>query len=923
MLESWSASWKSVRIKKLQGSYSWSRDAMSPLKYWLKTLPWLVDGTAAGRPLSDRWLISTALLRGQRDRFRHLNPLSTDLARRLETEPGLKDVLNELGLNVYPEEDDRTGPELLEALAVAWNANRIPSGRFDMFLGQVRDAWRHLDMDKGLPERFLARTGRRTFSVRERNGLADVYLPDHGDRTRSLREHKKYILEMHSSDAHRAAKVLLDETNIRQASALEERFLVDGMHRADMIDGVQPLDETRYASWLPTTLLTIAAHGGEHPAGAETKAWREAAERLRRAHVLECETITVQLVDDHVVASSDPTVQWLPDEALAIRREKALDYESFAPAAQAMLGRQNLLKDLRLVLGALGGQESPTREQVEAAMDRAEIDPSDFADVRHRWAGNVSLLVDRIRPVLALFGIPDEGLDVAATDAEHLTEWLSSNLQQWPAHEILSAARRSRDDHAMGMAAWRVLGDVARLPAWNAVLAKLGDRYSAVENRDVEEQTATHIEAVTPLLRGFSRHVAIEAGNPDLFSRIEAVSRSIKGGSGWSTQWWEVPFGAVIDALRAGYAGIPGIACHLDVLEGVRTVDDLRTAFQARGMESGPDPYDVYDGNRRKLSNMFLDVHDLYRAWMGPQASDPIPSEPPESQSGLDSTAYLRLWSDPELLDRALCLIGNASFISACDGCASLDDVRKRLDLDPGIIHERRLDRLEGRREAERRQRTFDVAGFPFEVGASSYSDLLEHLNDLTAPEGPRVDRDEFTPLAEASRGSRSLDGGRVKKGGISSNRPPPEVRDLVGVVGEIQAYRFLRAKFGKDVVTRDAWVSEIRLKVLPPVTGESENTSDAHGFDFQFRYHCKRWHVEVKATTGDDPQFELGISEIEAANRLARTRGGLWRILRIRNALSNKPEFDWLPNPFEGDFRKHFRLHGGGMMMSYVRKKP
>ena len=98
---------------------------------------------------------------------------------------------------------------------------------------------------------------------------------------------------------------------------------------------------------------------------------------------------------------------------------------------------------------------------------------------------------------------------------------------------------------------------------------------------------------------------------------------------------------------------------------------------------------------------------------------------------------------------------------------------------------------------------------------------------------------------------------------------------------------------------------------------------SDAHGFDFQFRYHRKRWHVEVKATTGDDPQFELGISEIETANRLARTRGGLWRILRIRNALSNKPEFDWLPNPFEGDFRKHFRLHGGGMIMSYARKKP
>ena len=920
LLESWPASWKSARIKKLEGGYSWSRDIMSPLKYWLTTLPWFVDGSVVDRPLSDRWLVSTVLLRGQRDRFQHLNPLSMELARRLETVPELKVVLNQLGLNIYPVEDDRTGPELLEALAVAWDANRIPSGRFDMFLGQVRDAWRHLDMDRGLPERFLARTGRRMFSVLKRGGLADVYLPDHGDRTRSLREHGKHILEMHSSDASRMVQAFLDKTNIRQASTLEERFLIDGMRWMGMIDGVQPLDQTRYASWLPTTLLTVAAHGGEHPAGATTKAWREAVERLRRAHVLECEDITVQLVDDHVVASSEPTAQWLPDEVLAIRREKALDYESFAPAAQAMLDRQNLLKDLRLVLGALTGYESPTQEQVEAAMERAEIDASAFADVRDRWAGNISLLVDRIRPVLALFEIPDGGLGESATEIGHLTEWLSSNLQQWPAHEILSAARRSRDDHAMGMAAWRVLGDVARLPAWNAALAKLGDRYAPVENRDVGEQTATQIEAVTPLLRGFSRHVAIETGKPDLFHQIEEVSKSIKGADEWSTQWWEVPFGAVIDALRVGYAGVPGIVSHLDVFEGVRTVGDLRTAFQARGMESESDPYEIYSINRNKLSEIFFQVHDFYRAWKGSQAPDRIPSEPP---TNLDPTAYLRLWSDPELLDRTLCIIGDATFINACDGCASLEDVRERLELDPRIIQERRRERLQGRREAERRQRTFDVAGFSFEIGASSYSDLLEHLNDLTVPEGPRVNRDELTPLDEAHQGSRPPVRDPAEKGKISSNRPSPELRDLVGVVGEIQAYRFLRAQFGKDIVTRDAWVSETRLKILPPVTGEPENTSDAHGFDFQFRYHGKKWHIEAKATMGDDPQFELGISEIEAANRLARTRGGRWRILRIRNALSNRPEFDWLPNPFEGDFRKHFRLHRGGMMMSYARKKP
>ena len=106
-------------------------------------------------------------------------------------------------------------------------------------------------------------------------------------------------------------------------------------------------------------------------------------------------------------------------------------------------------------------------------------------------------------------------------------------------------------------------------------------------------------------------------------------------------------------------------------------------------------------------------------------------------------------------------------------------------------------------------------------------------------------------------------------------------------------------------------------------MAGEPNNTSDSLGFDFRFSSRGRRWHVEVKSTTGDDPQFDLGISEIEAATRLARRRGGRWGILRVLNALSAQPEFDWLPNPFQEGFKDRFRLQGGGMRVSYARRKP
>ena len=278
-------------------------------------------------------------------------------------------------------------------------------------------------------------------------------------------------------------------------------------------------------------------------------------------------------------------------------------------------------------------------------------------------------------------------------------------------------------------------------------------------------------------------------------------------------------------------------------------------------------------------------------------------------------------WSDAELLDGVISIIDDSDLVDVCDGCVSLHEVRQRLGLTSEEIDTRRLMRRQREQEAERKRRTFDVAGAPFEVGMTTYRALFRRLDGLSDPKGPRASRDEFTPLAIPGRRGGGTGGTRGRNTRTSHLRPSDELRDLAGVVGEIQAYRFLRAEFGSDAVTRDAWVSEIRLRVLPPVEGEPDDASDSHGFDFRFTRRRRKWHVEVKATTGDDTQFELGISEIKAANRFARAGAGRWRILRVRNVLSDRPEFDWLPNPFEVGFREHFHLHRGGMMVSYSRK--
>ena len=920
-MRGWPEGWEKASIRKVSGdSRTWS--ITSPLKYWLSTIPWLSDGEAAGeRPLCDRWYVPISLLRGQRERFRHLRPLTLDLSRRLESDLELLETFVRLGLNVYPTDSERIGPELLDALAGAWREKRVLPGWFDIFLGQLRHAWQHLDEDKGLPSAFLVRTARRRFEVLDGNSLGDVYLPDETIKGRSLREEDKPVLEMEVRDARRLANILVDTAAVRLASKLAERDLIDGVEWTGDSDAVRGLEETRYR-WLPTPLLAILAHGGPNPTGDTTKGWKDAFDRLLGTRVVECQSIEVALVDGaETIAKSEPPARWIVGDVLAVTPEIGDSYEALASAAQAMLDRQDLLKDLRLVLGALDGVDAPSRDELERALERAEIDAQTFSDIRSRWAGNMGLIASRIRPVVVLLGIGGEEFEVAVEDMDRLTNWLTDNVSEWEAAKLIAAARRSRDDHAMGMAAWHVLSNAAQLPAWNAVLEQLGDEYEAVENNEVAEQTSAHLEEAQALLATIARKIAIDCGAPAVFRRIEEATRAFIAPGEWSKRWWEVPFEAVVEALRESYQEIVD-ARHLGAIPGATSSGALRVALEERGIGIEPDPYETARVNGDQFNMVLLAAHDLYRVWLEVHHPDmEVPDLPPAPDLGAE--AYLVQWSDADLWRLAWATLGDERFTAACGGCLDPQTLRDSLGLDEEALIVRRRERAERDRETARKRRIFEIAGESFEFWTIDYGGLLrQHAKALEHPVGPRASKDEFTPLGPVTGREGSGSGGT--KGKIGHRRLSPEESEVVGIVGEMHAYRFMQKEFGGRAVRASAWVSESRLKVLPVVEGEKDEISDGHGFDFRFNHNGIRWHVEVKATKGEESSFDLGISEIEAATRIARRRGKTWRwrILRVRNALSEKPEIDWLPNPFEEGFKKHYRLHRAGMVVSYARER-
>ena len=947
-LSHWEEGWETVTIRKVGGQH-FSQLITSPLAYWLSTVPWLDDGSDEAqtlrqkqRSLRQRWLVPESFIRERRGRFDHLAPLSLELTQRLGRNKALLDVLAKLGLNVYPTEDHRTGPDLLDALADVVQAmadgtearNAMPAGGFDTLLGQVRYAWRYFDPKQELPQRFVLRTKPHKFEVYAAAKIGDAYLPDHVARTRSLREHQQPIFAMWSEEARSEIGDLLNEKGAKRASGLQERCRADGRPAKDLLEEASALEES--LEWLPVVLLSLAAYGGHNPRGPATKAWLKAKDRLQRARVLLCNSIEVELLDatGARVARSDPSAYWASqDDTLLLKRDvlNSSLYERIAQASQAICERQDLLKDLRLVLGSLAGHPQPTHAQVEKALGRAEIDESAVADIQDQWGG-IRMLRDRIRPVLELLGVSHSGLDdVPSLDA--LTGWLSDAMPsangnpRWSSENLVASARKARDDLEMGHSAWRVLGDEACLPKWNRALNNLGR--VTVRNRGAGDQARRRLDQAARSLRAFARYVALADGGREeddqarLFSKIAGVRERIdedpdwpRLSASWSRLWWDVPFCTVLDALRERYERIPEVAeAHLSAFRGVSNLDDFQSALRDQGATLELDPLDIARGNQRRVHRVLRSIWELYQAWLTKEGKEwsrirGIPEVP------LEPVMYLREWrSKAELFDRAKSVIADQTFLSAVTPCTTIKEMREKLDISPETLERAHEKRQHLDRERERRNKTFKIGGADYVVGGNeTYGDLFARLNNLPEPKesvvGPPPKR------MGGHEGTQSRDSQAHSTGPKTVHlNASPHLTELVGIVGEIHAFRFLRSRFSID---EDAWVSEFRTKVLPLRAGETDKTSDSLGYDFRFTHGAETWCVEIKATTEDSTSFDLSPGQVAAARRIAGMKDQRWHILRVRRALC-VPEYDWLPDPFEPDADQRLLIREGSLTVEYT----
>ncbi|MDC0708745.1 DUF3883 domain-containing protein [Stigmatella sp. ncwal1] len=935
-LSCWPPEWSSASLHKLEGNPhrittpSFLRHTLAELE-WI----WLDEESKGARPRS-RWFVPQVIDRRQARQFEHLRPAPASVVKA--TAEMLQSPLDQLILLGMPRLDfdqKSPSPRLLDDLADGAAEQRFDPVHRPMFLAQARDAWGAFEPGNPpqFPRRFIVMRGSHGPLAMEPTPEDPLYIPDGTQRgiERTLPAGIPILL-IAPKDASRLLSTLqrVLGDRVRTLSALKlEPFRGDIAWQASPT--VERLDQSALR-WLAPFALTVSAFaGGQY--GTQTKTFAQAQALLRAVRIEPVEQLAVRVakLGD---GSAVPTKALWHAESTTLLYDPTSDewLEALAGPLQQILDRHDLEAHLRLTLGRLGNAREPDMAAQHRALATINITRTQYEEVRQRWFNNLQWLVERLRPVMALLR-PDFNVGLLASlgSVEAAQDCIGPWVGQNPAAAWLIEQASEGDDRAMGRALWERLGTRAELQAWNAALRASGPEYRELENSEWLAQLRSHRAAAMIPLLSIARWIAAREKQPSDYVRISEALQKDPEAAHLARSYWEVPFHATLRELRGAFVGIQGADAALAVIDAATDIDMLCSSIERdlEGAEPRVDPSGLLRDNLDRCGQLLGQLQMSAVAWRG-KMKQPVGPWAQAADSLLEHVrvklrrgdGYLSRFDDAEALRRLRESLENVvpdpSFWSLIEGCSSSVDVRARLGVTAEDEARALVPIASAQQDAQRRARLARVCGGEYDPDAPSLGSQL--WTDLSK----KFTQDELGALATSLVGA-NLEvlqrAGRKREtkgngGGSGGSRKGLQMSDglkrVVGLIGEILAFRILEKRFGETAVGRNAWCSKNSSLVFSDNEGD-----DSLGYDFQVVSDRYTWHIEVKASLDTSEQFELGSSEVRKALELANKRRQRYRILHICN-LNGEPEVRFLPNPYDQNQRDRFIIDEAGMRVRY-----
>jgi len=932
-IPSWQKRWKnweSATIRKIGGE-AHRYSPVSPIAFSLRETKWMQgetdEETIRFRP-SERWHIPSPALIGGLHQFSHLMPMPVSVASVLSRNPGLTASMKGLGMPSYDPEEETADPRLLNDLAVALQDPTIDISNSSVFLGQVRTAWGQFypDEEDLFPDSVIVQNGSGSLIVVTPSEEEAVYLPDATSAVHSgLELHSKPVVAMDTKDAKRLQDHFQNAygNGVRLASELTTRALVDGSQWQAQENTPQLSEEL---PWLIPVVLSIFAFSRGQSRGVGTKTFTKAIDALRRARIVWVDTLEAGLWHGDVSVARTPVpALWLPkDNTLLAISDARTEVSQLSEALASIVDRGDIDISLKLVLGDYESADEISEDTVCASLRKLHITADHYQEVQQRWLGDLAWRVRLVRPLILLMQ-PDA--DIAPLDEVSSEEQFRDALQSYSIapldlDDVLSIVRDAGGLKSVGYKAWEILGDQAQLDQWNKVLSQSSE--SLVSNDQANAQFQEHMDSCRTIMRSIIRHTIRKYPESRGFKDFEAELSSIECPREYAENYWVVAFPEVMNKVRDILVEWDTDSDVIALVESAASVEELRDQLDELGLEPDLDPIEIHADNRKIFFRVLEGIQKSALAWcirenadVGMWGQDNVIFET-QLADDFSKTAFVDVWNE------AICfkLIGKLNqsqvhegFWTALGMSSTVSELMDRLGISDAEMAKAR-DRLEERKQKQELQKkTVKVCGVDFVNSEENLNNLWEHI--LGAIEDDNVATADLSALEELKEQGASK---KRKKGNKKpTNKKKPKgrmsqaMKDLVGLAGEIHAFRALQKFYGVETVGPSSWISENSRHKYPENT-----TDDGYGCDFVIHKNGKTHYVEVKATQAEDEAFELGSSEVELAIDSANRRKKEFVILHVLDALSDSPQFRLLPNPYDRKYRDKYKFEEAGLRVRY-----
>jgi hypothetical protein len=934
-MSGWPQGWDKSECRKVSGSYG-PVFCQSPLWYALHLTHWIRvrsrDQESWHIP-SERWHVPAKVMRTREWQFEHLHPLPPTVANMLDLDSSLASAMVGLGMPQYDPEAKSASTRLLDALAAAVQTSEIRDD--NVFLGQVRGAWASFvpDATQKFPAQLLVKGAGRRLSAITPTIDGPVYLPDSSRSSlAALDQFNIPVLAIEASDAKRLASSLVASYRgaVVQTSALR---LVPLSNGNEWTPGIANGLQESGLEWIAPLALTLAAHYGVNPRGTGSQRFAEQVRALREVRVHWCTTLAIALFSgEKKLPELSTSAMWMADsKTLLSTRACSTNPRLLSEAIAGILEREDLEVPLKLLLGETEKESAP--EQIRAALNELRLSEGQLMEVREQWSGSLSYVIELLIPLTMLLqprNRTDRLLEVQSED--QLLEFFESCRDPlMDGKALIRLAREYPDPYDFGLECNRKFDDEVDLRRWNEALVKNGGR--ALQNRqastEFDAQTSQAKQSLRSLLAFAMRNSVHNRSFRDLLSELEAIACP----ANFADTLFEVRFDDAMTAYIEFFRNLDTPDAVLLLLSNCDAPIILLNRLSDAGVDIECDPVQLARDNRERLRQALAKMQQLGLAWAvtnDPAYASAWEGSPEHFLNALEpavgTDAYLRPWEEKDIVSLLRSLPhsnhGNA-FWNALGRSETLSELQQNLGVSAEAITQATGKLSELKEAARRRSKLVEVCGREFDGSEDNFGALWSHIcGSIPEDALPALSAIDLSkPLKLASVLPKRTSGGGGGGGGSHPIAPrlSKAIEMLIGMAGEIHAFRRLQAEYGANVVTSSAWISMIGVSVFP------ENVSfadDGAGCDFRFMAGDRMFFVEVKSSSGTDETFTLGSSEIRLAMDLARAKRRKRRerfvILRVMNAMSAKPAFQVLPNPYDERFQGFYSIVEAGARVRY-----